>query len=701
MTEFIRELLAAKKVNKFVMPSVEGKGALIEPKPRKIKFEFKPVLQPKFVTLPPLFSQSPHLPPHTITVGTTVNIRFPYDYAEKSRRMTLEPVSYPIKEPGASLGKAENTENTGTTGNRKRRRNGPQKRVTKRKKQVNIMNMLTKKRRKPVIQCTPTEILVAATQSMSDALHDLHEGIEDGRLLAPLICEPKSNQNQKAKIQYPIYEKTFRRPLKLEGKTQEEREIVPRRGASKKKKLDTYIRVPRAYGLSVFPNAPASASWHTDLLTKLEKAPRLQNWKGRFTEERPHQQPCVDHVTKMLETLPCHSGILDGDCGCGKTCMGLYLAHYFGYPTMVFVHSSPIAEQWAERIPDFLPDAKVGFLQGQERPDADCDICIAMIHTVIRLDRKEARQYRRYGLLLTDECHHIAAQTFSETLRLVSPAYMLGLSATPERNDGLDAPVEYLLGPQLCHLRSIDKDLDVQFVRYVDSRFRHVTCMEKWRYGQMDYVKTISKLVDDMHRTKCIADLALQCYHQGRHVLIIAERVCLITNLLTMLPPKVAGHLKGGKSKKVKAHNKNVKDNCQIVLGSFKLALEGLDIPRLDTMIIGSPLKYNKTFKQPIGRIQRGGSKHRPLLIDFYDCYQMFKGMMYGRRRYYDKKCYTLLKERVITKEYEDGVGGNKETGNNTIADDDYWRGKATQAALQSEEEDELEDFGDAMVLVE
>lgn len=680
--ELIRELLAAKRANKYVVPpspSTEGKikeGEGERERERKIKFEFKAVAKPMFSQLPPRFIESPYLPSHTIGVSTTVNVRFPHDYNTRKRRTSLEPVSYAIKDLVKEGGASGNGEGRERERGRKRRRDGG--------KQLDIMHLMTKKRRKPVTQCMPTEQLVADTRQSSDALHDLHEGIEEGLLLAPLVCEPKRNANQKQKVQYLIYEKTFRRSLDPQNK----------------KKLDRYIRVPRAFGLSVFPDAPGIAEWHTKLLATLERCPRLQNWSGKFDNKRPHQKPCVDHVVKMLESLPCHSGILDGDCGCGKTCMGLYFAHHFGLPTIIFVHTSTLAEQWAERIPQFLPDAKVGFLQGTERPAPDCDICIAMIHTVINLERREAKLYKRYGLLLADECHHIAAQTFSETLRLISPAYVLGLSATPERNDGLDAPVEYLLGPQLCHIRSIDKDLDIQFVRYVDPRFKHEIYKEKWRYGKMNYTKTISRLVDDEFRTKCVADLATQCYHQGRHVIIIAERIRLINNLMKLLPEGVAGHLKGGKTKKIKANNDNVKKNCNIVLGSFKLALEGLDIPRLDTMIIASPLKYNKTFKQPIGRIQRGGSLHRPKLFDFYDCYQLFKGMMYGRRRYYEKKGYRMLKERVVTREYEDG---EERTENNTIADDDYWRSRATQQALEEEEEEvnELDEFGDDMVLVE
>ena len=281
---------------------------------------------------------------------------------------------------------------------------------------------------------------------------------------------------------------------------------------------------------------------------------------------------------------------------------------------------------------------------GTDRPPADADVCLAMVHTVIRLSRREARlHYRRYGLLLVDETHIIGACTFSTAVRFINPPFVVGLSATPRRNDGLHAQVEWLTGPVLYCIDNLSKDVDVQPVRYKDVRFSYALQSCRWdknRDGKVDSTATITKLVEDPARTALLTALAREAVDEGRHTLVLSERVQLLVAMEQQLGPDLCGRIQAGKTAKTLAANELAKTK-RVVLASFKMAFVGLDIPQLDTLVLASPLKAKEDFKQPIGRIQRGGT----------DCYPQGGTPKYSRVRIVHSLTHiTQMRHYVLTK---------------------------------------------------
>ena len=478
-----------------------------------------------------------------------------------------------------------------------------------------------------------------------------------------LWCTPDMPKGSSAKAQkaaqYPLFEDTFRTSLATKASSSSSSSSsssissVPnsRSKSSNSESLDRFVRLPRAFGLAAFAGAPGFEGWHAKMLGKLNPAPNLRRFVGTL---RPYQQEAVDHVVAKLREVTSHSGILQGDCGCGKTLMGFNLMHRFGLPTMVVVHTGVLLEQWLARLSETLPDAKVGILRADERPAPDADVCLAMVHTVIRLSRPEARKYRRYGLLLVDETHIIGARTFSTAVRLVCPPFVLGLSATPKRNDGLHAQVEWLTGPVLYRIDNTSTDVDVQPIRYADPHFEfavHECRWDKNRDGKVDSTATITSLVEDPSRTAVLVSLAREAVAEGRHTLVLSERVQLLVAMEQALGADVCGRIQAGKSKAVLAANEIAKTK-RVVLASFKMAFVGLDIPQLDTLVFASPLKVREDFKQPIGRIQRGGTGMRARIYDVYDAAGYFLGYFAGHVAYYRQHAYTVLPQRRFERVY-------------------------------------------------
>ena len=107
--------------------------------------------------------------------------------------------------------------------------------------------------------------------------------------------------------------------------------------------------------------------------------------------------------------------LLDVDPGKGKTVMGLYIISKLKKKTLVIVHKSFLLNQWIERIQQFLPNARVGRIQGQIIDIEDKDIVIGMLQS---LSQKEYPDdlFDSFGLSVYDETHHLGAEVFSRCM---------------------------------------------------------------------------------------------------------------------------------------------------------------------------------------------------------------------------------------------------------------------------------------------
>jgi superfamily II DNA or RNA helicase len=83
-----------------------------------------------------------------------------------------------------------------------------------------------------------------------------------------------------------------------------------------------------------------------------------------------------------------------------------------------------------------------------------------MIQTLVQQDFLET-EFRSFGFGIFDECHHLGASNFSRALLKVQTKYMLGLSATPTRDDGLTKVFEWFLGKPVYWEKTREADPDV------------------------------------------------------------------------------------------------------------------------------------------------------------------------------------------------------------------------------------------------
>ena len=358
---------------------------------------------------------------------------------------------------------------------------------------------------------------------------------------------------------------------------------------------------------------------------------------------RPKQQPVVDAYIQTCGSNDFKNnslgGIISVGCGFGKTVLALYLISYFKRKTIVVVHKEFLVGQWKERIQQYLPNAKIGRLQGKVIDIENKDIVIAMLQS-ISMKKYEEKLFDCFGMCIVDECHHIGAEVFSRALPKINSYYTLGLSATPKRKDGLNSVFEWYLGPYVFKdSEKESREVEVNLVEYSNSDPSY-NMNEITNYGKICMPKMINNITNYERRTRIILRLICNLTDdKDRQILILSDRRNHLKSIFDYFnASKIAtvGYYIGG----MKQSELKDSESKQILLGTYSMSSEGMDIPTLNTLILASP---KSDIEQSIGRILR--KKHhtiKPSVYDICDMFSVFNNQMKKRVAFYKKQHFTL-----------------------------------------------------------
>lgn len=335
------------------------------------------------------------------------------------------------------------------------------------------------------------------------------------------------------------------------------------------------------------------------------------------------------------------NGIIVMPAGSGKTQTALELIAKLGLKTLWITHTIDLLNQSYNRAKGNFEDVELGKI-ANGKIQIGTHITFATVQTLKSIDLQEYAD--TWDVVVVDECHRVCgtpakAGMFYKVINKLVARYKYGLTATPYRNaKGTERAMFSLIGKTIIELdKSVigDRIIPATIIK-VNTNFKEIPEDCEEFDGTIKYANLTTALSEDEERNNLILDILQKC--KNNYTLVLADRV----NQMYFLRDKLGyGNVIDGKTKKDLRENaiQEVRDGKEKVLfATYGLAKEGLDIPRLDRLILASPHKDKATIIQSVGRIERKfEGKDKPICYDLVDDLQYFNGMYKSRKSYYRK----------------------------------------------------------------
>lgn len=357
---------------------------------------------------------------------------------------------------------------------------------------------------------------------------------------------------------------------------------------------------------------------------------------------RDYQIPVLNKYLDKVLTCG-HGGcgaLLELFCAWGKTLGALYISSKIGKKTIVIVHKEFLMNQWIERIQQYFPSAKIGKIQGQIIDIDGKDIVIAMLQSLSMKDYPSTL-FDSFGLTIIDEVHHISSEVFSCALFKIVTKYTLGLSATMNRKDGTTNVFKMFLGEVIYKQeRSKSDTVVVRGITYKnnDEEYNNVELDFK---GQTALSKMLSKISNYNHRTefiiKVLQDMLVE--NPKQQIMIIASYKNILSYIFDAINHRnicTVGYYIGGMKEKALKES----ENKQVILATFSMAAEGLDVKTLTTLFMVTPMT---NIEQSVGRILRQKHSFDPVVVDIIDSHDNFQRQWNKRKTFYKKYNYKII----------------------------------------------------------
>jgi superfamily II DNA or RNA helicase len=364
---------------------------------------------------------------------------------------------------------------------------------------------------------------------------------------------------------------------------------------------------------------------------------------------RPNQVKLFEKTARFL--LDGDSGVVSAYTGWGKTVLGYHAAFVVQRKTLVITTKEDIYLQWLAGAQTFLGlhPHEIGEIRGDKCEVKGTKFCVAMIHSLSKEGKYPKWIDEEFGLVIFDECHRLPADQFSEVAFMFRARLRLGLSATPDRQDGKEIMV-------LAHIGPIRAQTDAQLMIPKVLRFNSAwECPKVLRLDEDTGEKKVVKLphqpgktthiekmiAADPARNLFLADLIHSAFEKNRQLVMFStlhdhmQAVHRICREEFGISGRKMGFYKGATTKAERSHREREKVK-PILFTTFVMMGEGTSLDWLDTCLLGMP---RSQVTQPVGRVRREYlDKGPPVVIDVVDHDSpVFSSYAESRLRWYKK----------------------------------------------------------------
>ena len=442
--------------------------------------------------------------------------------------------------------------------------------------------------------------------------------------------------------------------------------------------LSGYIQIPRGLYEGLTENL-SEAGITYEITDERQNGENIRvSFKGELREE---QKPALEEMLKY------DNGILHAATAFGKTVVCSAMIAERKVNTLIILESSALIDQWKEALEKFLdideklPEYKtktgriktrkslIGVLQAQH--DSMTGIVdIAMAGSLCRKGEFH-QKLNQYGMIIVDECHHAASDTISNVLQEVKARYVYGVTATPNRGDGLERINYMLLGPIRYRYTSKEKAKAQGIDHLVYPRFTRTVLPRGVSTEKMHPNEAYEIIRNNDVRDEQILTDVRECVLSGRTPVILSkykdhseklyERVKAYADHVFLM----TGNNSKREHRQILSEMQHVKpEESMILVATGSLIGEGFDYPRLDTLIMATPVSFKGVVEQYAGRLNRDyEGKENVIVYDYVDSHiPMFDNMYAKRLRAYKQIGYDVC----------GGIAGEKQTADAIYDSESY-----------------------------
>lgn len=372
---------------------------------------------------------------------------------------------------------------------------------------------------------------------------------------------------------------------------------------------------------------------------KLLRFCKGSNIEYDFQDQRRLKEPVLfsfnatlrSHQDKILETvLKKDFGVIVAPPGSGKTIMGLKIIAEKKQPALIIVHRKQLLEQWVERVQAFLgiPKHEIGII-GKGKAKIGKLVTIATIQSLPKQIEKTQNQF---GAILVDECHHIPAGTFRNTIEKLETYYLYGLTATPFRKYNDDKLIFAFLGDIITEVSTHE----IENYKHAQIIVKNTTLDIPFN-SKTDNFETLSKIfIHDSERNKLILNDIKNEFSKGKRIAIITERKEHIDTLYLFLKHSYEVITLSGddtESNRKAKWNTLQEGNFQVLITTGQYFGEGSDLSNINSLFLVYPFSFKGKLIQYIGRVQR--SEINPTIYDYRDIKIDYLNKLFLKRNTY------------------------------------------------------------------
>jgi superfamily II DNA or RNA helicase len=311
---------------------------------------------------------------------------------------------------------------------------------------------------------------------------------------------------------------------------------------------------------------------------------------------RPYQKVVRKQALKQLNKKG--SCLLSLHVGWGKSILSVYLATKLGFKTLIVLNKLMLVNQWIEEIHKNT-NVKCQYIKSKQKMDPDCDFYIM---NAINIPKMGTDFFKTIGTVLVDETHLIMAEKMFKAMFQLTPRYIIALSATPYRPDGLNVLLDTYFGEE-----KIVEKLNKPHTVYTVHTGIKINYELQWD-GKMNWNSVLTNQAENPERNKLIIDIISK--FNERSFLVLCKRISQGKELMRLLQEN------GESVTDLLGSKRDFDPEARIVVATTQKCGVGFSHNKLNTLLLASDMQ--EYFIQYLGRVFRTPDTE-PMVFDLVD----------------------------------------------------------------------------------